>query len=461
MRVHPIVQAARRLARAPWRPLGRGMRSGTLTLALPVTLLSALALTTLAGCGFHPGGDQIAYLLGDQLWVANPDGSDPRQLTPRQTVSLAWSPDHHELVFRYGPGAGEIPPAGATWAPAEGISELGVTSISGGSPLQITPTASGANALARSDAWWDPQGNRLLYREYTPGAGGIAAVYFESQNDQPVGIARKPVIAAATLPTLSPDGAQVAVIDPDGALRLGPANQPGAIIAQDALIQAPGGVRPARILWRPGHDALLYPTAGPDDASATLTLLDLASHASQRVTTVTGLRDLAFSPDGALLLLATPTGYTIWPIGGQAPRAVIAESDPLAQAYWSPDGRWLLLEDRSGARLIRTSDWRVAGTLAYASPLAGPTLSDTTLWRPAASSPWSGDSAAFTFASGPATWQGRSLPMPASGATVGLYTQQVSDNEASGAPTLIASGAISAPGWSYPDPSTTLLMATA
>ncbi|HEU5342771.1 MAG TPA: hypothetical protein VFU60_00350 [Ktedonobacterales bacterium] len=461
MRVHPIVQAARRLARAPWRPRGRGMRTRALSMFLPVTLLSALALTMLAGCGFHPGGDQIAYLRGDQLWVANPDGSDPRQLTPRQTVSLAWSPDHHELVFRYGSGAGEIPPAGATWAPAEGVSELGVTSISGGSPLQITPTASGANSLARSDAWWDPQGNRLLYREYTPGAGGIAAVYFESQNDQPVGIARKPVIAAATLPTLSPDGAQVAVIDPNGALRLGPAAQPGTIIAQDALIQpgAAGQNLPARLLWQPGHNALVYPSHGQNGVA--LNLLDLTTHKSRTLTVAMTLRDAAFSPDGALLLLDQSSYFSVISANGQSAHITIPKSDPLTQAFWSPDGRWLLLEDRSGARLIRTSDWRVAGTLAYASPLAGPTLSDTTLWRPAASSPWSGDSAAFTFASGPATWQGRSLPTPASGATVGLYTQQVSDNEASGAPTLIASGAISAPGWSYPDPSTTLLMATA
>ena len=444
MRVHPIFLAARRLA---------------LPHALPLALLGALALAMLAGCGIHPGGAQIAYLNGDQLWVANPDGSNPRQLTPRQTISFSWSPDHHELVFRYGAsGAGSPTPAGATWAPAESVSELAVASINGGSPTQITPTARGQ---VRSDAWWDPQGNRLLYRQYTPGAGGIAAIYIESQNDQPVGIAAKVVIAAATLPTLSPDGSQVAVIDPTGALRLGPAAQPGPIIAQDAQIRLAGSDRPARILWQPGHDALVYPSAGPDDTTTSLTLLDLASHASRHITNVGDLRDVAFSPDGALLLLATPTGYLIWPIGGQAPRAVITESDPLAQAYWSPDGRWLLVEDHTGARLIRTSDWSVAGTLTYASPLTEPALSDTTLWRPAASSPWSADSAAFAFASGPATWQGQPLPTPASGVAAGLYIQQVTSSAPSGAPHLIASGAISAPGWSSLDPSTALLQAAA
>ncbi|HZC04993.1 MAG TPA: hypothetical protein VE338_05070 [Ktedonobacterales bacterium] len=441
--MHRISRATHRLALAPRH----------------MAMFTALALVLLAGCGFHPGGDQIAYLRGDQLWVVNPDGSNARQLTPSQTAGFAWSPDHHELVFRYaaGAGAGQLP--GATWAESEGVSELGVTSISGGTPTQITPTA---NGLARSDAWWDPQGNRLLYREYTPGTGLIASVYVESQNDQPVGIARKVVLASAALPTLSPDGSQVAVIDPNGAVRLGSAPQIGAVVAQDALVRlgTPGDTLPARLLWQPGHNALVYPSAGENGAT-TLTLLDLAAHKSHAITSVTSLRDVAFSPDGSLLLLAMPASYMVWPIYGAAPRAVIEESDPLAQAYWSPDGRWLLLEDHTGARLIRTSDWSAQATLTYANPLTEPQTSDTTPWRPAASSPWSADSSAFTFASGKAVWQGQSLTAPQNGASAGLYVEQVSQTTAQGAPTLIASGAITAPGWSCPDPSTTLLQAAA
>lgn len=423
-----------------------------------VALFAALVAALLAGCAIHPGAAQIAYLRGDQLWVVNPDGSDPRQLAPRDIISFSWSPDHHELVFRYHAGAG-VAVSGAMWAPAEGVSELAVTSISGGQPTQITPSS---QTLARSDAWWDPQGNRLLYREYIPNAGSmIAPIYIESQNDQPVGIARKVMIGAATLPTLSADGARVAVIDPGGAMRVGPAAQAGAIVANGALTSLANGARPARLLWSPRGDALIYPSAGENGATA-LTLLDLAAQNRRlEITSVSGLRDAAFSPDGALLLLDTETGYLIWPIGGQAPRAVINEADPLAQAYWSPDGRWLLIEDHTGARLIRTSDWSAQATLTYASPLAEPQTSDATPWRPAASSPWSADSAAFTFASGAANWQGKSLATPADSAVTGLYVEQVSQTAPQGAPTLIASGLITAPGWSYPDPSTTLLQAAA
>lgn len=421
--------------------------------ALLLALLGALLSALLTGCSFRPGGAQIAYLRGDQLWIVSPDGANPRRLAPHSVLGWAWSPDHHELVFRYG-ASEPAPPSGATWAARENDSELGVVSISGGTPTQISPDAHGQS---RSDAWWDPQGNRLLYREYAPGAGSVA-VYIESQNDQPVGIASKAILEAATLPTLAPDGSQVAVIDPSGAVRVGPASQIGGVVARGALISLPGNGMPARLLWQPGYDALVYPSAGANGA-VTLTRLDLASHASQPITSVSGLRDAAFSPDGSLLLLATPTSFLVWPLAGQAPRASITEGDPLAQAWWSPDGRWLLIEDRDGARLIRASDWSVRATLTYASPLAAPQITTATPWRPGASSPWSGDSAAFTFASAAATWQGQPLPTPKDGAAAGLYVAQVTSDAVSGTPTLIASGPLTAPGWSCPNPSTTLLMA--
>lgn len=419
--------------------------------ALCLTLVGVL----LAGCGVHPGEEQIAYQRADQLWVINPDGSNARQLAPRNILGYSWSPDHHELVFRYGSSIAQTP--GATWAPLETVSELAVVSISGGQPTQITPSARG---LARSDAWWDPQGNRLLYREYAPGPGIAAPIYIESQNDQPVGIARKVILGAATLPTLSPDGSQVAVIDPTGAVRLGPAAQLGAIIARGALTSLPGTTRPARLLWQPGHNAIVYPTAGPNGATA-LTRLDLKTHASQTIATVSDLRDMAFSPDGSLLLLATPTGYTVVPAGGGTARAAIAESDPLAQAYWSPNGRWLLLEDHRGARLIRTSDWSVMGALTYATPLTEPQISELTPWRPAAVSPWSSDSSAFAFVSGHGSWQGQGLDRLQGTTLASLYVEKVSQRTIQGAPTRIASSDITTPGWSYLDPSTALLMAAA
>ncbi len=325
-------------------PRGRGAeRSPRWRRGLAPLLALALLSALLAGCAIHPGGEQIAWQVGDQLWVANPDGSNARQIAPQEVAGYAWSPDHHELTFRFSASASP-PPAGAPWAAPETPSEIAVVSISGGQATQITPTGGG---LVRSDAWWNPNGNRLLYREYGSGAA-LAAVYFDSQNDQPVGIARKVVLDAAALPTLSPDGMRVAVIDPSGAVRVGAPAQTGAVVAHGAALTLPGTGRPARLLWRPGHDQLLYPTAGNGADATTLQLLDLASGKTTTITSITGLRDVDFSPDGSNLLLDTPSGMLIWPVNGQAPRGVIPESDPLAQAWWSPDGRRLLVGDSAG-----------------------------------------------------------------------------------------------------------------
>ena len=72
--------------------------------------------------------------------------------------------------------------------------DLSVGSVSGGSVVQITPNLAG---LARSDAWWNTDGNRLLYRESLAGVGLVGATYVVSQADQPVGIARTPPRRAA------------------------------------------------------------------------------------------------------------------------------------------------------------------------------------------------------------------------------------------------------------------------
>ncbi|HEX9038559.1 MAG TPA: hypothetical protein VF808_16365 [Ktedonobacterales bacterium] len=424
--------------------------------ALAPLLALAAVCALLAGCAFNPGGDQLAWQRGDQLWVANPDGSGARDIAPGFTSGYAWSPDHHELVFRFGKSASP-PPAGATWAAPETPSDLAVVSISGGQSTQITPDGAG---LFRSDAWWDPQGNRLLYREYGAGAP-LAAVYFDSQNDQPVGIARKVILDSADLPTLAPDGQRVAVIDPNGNVLIGAPSQTGKIIARGAALTLPGSDRPARLLWRPGHDALVYPAAGDQPNTTTLRLLDLASGRATTLTTISGLLDASFSPDGASLLLHTNDGLLLWSLARGAPETAITDSDPLLQAWWSPDSRWLLMADSAGLRLYSAaSAWRVQASLTLAMPLTEPATGGISAWRPATANPWRADGSAFVFASGPAQWAGGSAatldPSPA-----GVYVERLSASGPSGGPALIASGDVSAPSWGYSDPSTVLLLPAA
>ncbi|HEX6123043.1 MAG TPA: LpqB family beta-propeller domain-containing protein [Ktedonobacterales bacterium] len=419
-----------------------------------VPLLIGLASAALAGCGLHPGGQQIALLRAGQLIALNPDGSNPRTLASGGIVSFAWSPDHQRLVYREATGsAGDLAPT-TTVGALEAAGGLVVTSINGGRGVRITPDASD---LAWSDAWWNVQGNRLLYRQEFADveADAAAPVYVLSQDDQPAGIARKPLYGAAGLPAVAPDGSQVAYIDASGTLRVGPPGQTGRQIATGALLTLPTTGRAGRVLWQPGQNRLLYVTS--DGANTAIVLRDLQGGGARTIATVPALLDMAFAPDGTAVLLRTPEGFELWQAGPHPGRSfAFAERDAAALAWWSPDGRHLLVRDGAGIRLVDTGSGAVRTLLAYNTGESGTAIPAHARWQPAVGSPWSPDGTRIAFVGmAGATWQGKPLPAP-HGATYGLYVADLSG----GPPTLIDSGDDRAPGWSTLDPATALLAAS-
>src|SRR5579859_1894999 len=84
-------------------PKRRPRRLGS---ACAVALLLSLLLS---GCALHPGGDEIAFLSGGQLWTVNRDGTTLVRAAGGGVVSFAWSPDHHQLVYRTVSRAGLAP----------------------------------------------------------------------------------------------------------------------------------------------------------------------------------------------------------------------------------------------------------------------------------------------------------------------------------------------------------------
>jgi hypothetical protein len=409
----------------------------------------ALLGVLLAGCGFHSGGDTIAYLRGGQLWSVNPDGTGATALAGGGVVGFAWSPDHHQLVFRT--TTGTLPAFSQQAAPPDAPGALNVTSADGGGTVTITPVSAG---LARGDAWWDASGNRLVYREGLP--GGSVPIYVLSQSDQPVGIARLFLQGAGGLPAPAPDGTQAAWVDVTGGLHLGKPGASGQVIATGALLTVPEG-RPARLLWQPGHHALLY-DAQNGGGQIKLVLTDLSGH-GQTVGTAAGLLDNAFSPDGSLLLVHTGAAFAVWRVGA-APAAVVyswSESDPDALAWWSPDGRAILVRDQAGLELADLGARATRPLLATPAPVAAPgTPAPAAAWQPLVSSPWSADSTRIVFTDpGSGLWQGRALPSASSGG--GLY---VAASSGSAAPQLLVSGVVAWPGWSVLDPSASLLVAS-
>lgn len=415
--------------------------------------LSSLVLALVSGCAAHTGGDTIAYLRDGVLWTIQPDGSNRINVAGDSVVGFAWSPNHHELVYRTGASAalaaqGRQQPStlGAPDAP----SLIVVASINGGAAIQVSPDE---DPSLRSDAWWDPSGHRLLYAEDF-GSPPAAPEYIVSQADQPAGIASKHVANSATIPVLSPDGYTVAVIDSSGAVRLGKPEDESRVLATGALTTLLQSGRPARILWQPKRQAVLYARAASSGVS--LVLREIGDSRETVVGTSAVILDYAFSPDGSRLLVQTPATLEEWNVTQPgAPIATWPERDPYALAWWAHDGQRILIQDATGLSLADARSGAESSLVTYAQPATAAQTATAVTWRPAAGSPWSSDGSQFAFVSGPATWTGAPLAATPAG-SVGLY---VANPTSSAMPRLVDSGPDSMPSWSYADPSTTFLVA--
>jgi hypothetical protein len=424
----------------------------------------ALALTgcvlalVLGGCGItiHPGGTEVAFLRGGTIWVIAPDGTNVRSLTSGNIVSLAWSPDHHQLLYRLLVGGTVFPPPTQISAVPDATAAISIIGINGGFPLELTRDN---NTTDRGDAWWNPSGNRLLYRqEYT--ATPSAPIYVVSQSDQPAGIASKPLLNAASIPVLSGDGHEVAVLDSSGDLRVGEPTSPGTVLAHSGLLTLPGSGRPAHLLWQPLHNALLYPAASAA-GGVKLTLVGLDGKVRWSLS-LPALVDAAFSPDGSLLLVRTPTQSEVFKVGNTAPLFGWSESDTAALPWWAPDSNRLLVLDHSGLTLVDIHK-RIMETILTFQQAAGgspPATVTSTEWHPATTDPWAASGAEIVFAASKGdTWRpgGKTaLPAPRAG-DHGLYVVAL-QGDTPGLPELIDSGNDNLPTWSYPDPSTTFFI---
>src|SRR5262249_21896124 len=155
----------------------------------------------------------------------------------------------------------------------------------------------------------------------------------------------------------------VAVIDAAGNVQLGKPGAEGTVIAGEALLTLPGTTRPARLLWQPRHDAVVYST--PAASGVTLVLKE-DGKAPRSLATVDGRQDVAFAPDGSRLLVRTTTDFELWPLGAaKAPLFAWPETDPTALPWWSPDGKTLLVEDASGWQRVNIAAKRVDTLLRF------------------------------------------------------------------------------------------------
>lgn len=424
------------------------------------SVIAVLCLVVLGACGLHNGSEEIAFVQHGKLWTIQSDGTSAHTDSQNTVLEFAWSPDHHQLVFRYltdhlphASAPGPLSLTGVADAPAN----LAIQSVNGGYALQITPTQPGE---LRSAAWWNADGNRLVYREATTPGG--PALYIVSQADQPVGIGRKILLDDASLPALAPDGKQVAVIDPSGAVRVGAPGTLGHVVATGAMRAFPGAGsgRPARALWQPHHNALLYATASASGVA--FVLCELTNGVTRTLATTASVLDAAFSPDGTLLLVRTPSSFELWNASGAGAATPVyswLEMDALALPWWSPDSHAILVQDATGWTVVDVSAQSVRRVVTFpsASSPSPVTVPDAATWTVATGDPWNPDGSQVVFAAvGGSLLNGTPLTQPKQGGA-GLYVANVQAGRMVDA-SLIYSGEPQAPAWGYASADTVFLV---
>ena len=181
-------------------------------LLLLVFLLIAVFLS--ACSPGHIGGNEISFVRDGHLWTIDPDGANAFEVTSNSTpvIGYAWSPDHRIFAFRtldsnfsktaIGQHVTTNPVTGLTNDVPSVINTIG---IDGGTPI---PIAVSSADIQHSNAWWNPTGNRLLYREESTTVIQNAGTqsWWISQNDQPLDIARKLLPYSYSIPSLSSNG---------------------------------------------------------------------------------------------------------------------------------------------------------------------------------------------------------------------------------------------------------------
>lgn len=396
-----------------------------------IVVLLALAFAgVLAGCALHSGGETVAYLHHGALWVSDADGTNAHLLASGPVLDFAWSPDHRELVYRQSTEHGTSTP-GNGMGTTEVPSTLFIISVNGGTPIQN----SSLDAYTRSAAWWDANGDHLLYAERVGGQPQFVV----AQPDQPAAIASKLVPGTTLPPAPNADASQFAFLDAAGQVHIVPIGQPdsaASVVASGALLQLPGTARPAHLLWQPHANAVVYPAQAPEGVS--LMRYDATSKTTTRLLTVPTLLDADFSPDGTLLLTRTPDAFEVWRLPQPAaPLLTLPDTHLSALPWWSPNSSHLLIADPGALRLVAVRAGASAQRIATLDSSAKRTPSAG--WLPATSDPWSPS--------------GSQIVYTQSGAA---YARSVRADGGVGAPQRVAAN-VQAAVWSTADPSSALL----
>lgn len=427
---------------------------------LPVCVL--LSLLVLAACtSGNLGSEEIAFVRDGGLWTINPDGANAFPVVKQSTpvVGYGLSPNHQILVFHTLDSTFAQTAAGkhlfidpTTGFTGDVPGTLNTVGIDGGTPIPLI--ASGSN-LTESNAWWSPSGTRLLYRE-----GTNPAAWWVSQNDQPLGIARKSLPNSDAIPSIDTGSSMIVGSSEQGIFTTTMAGTNQRFLQRGNL---PGHPLPAsleRVLWQPAHaqPALLYALMPSIQTSGQgqFALMLRTATGETRTLVRCDCRQFAWSPDGNAILYSTNQGYTVLSLQNRGRFQFSA--DPDAVPYWSSDSKALLLDGLHTLTLVNIAEQKTQVLLSDGNGSAtteGPLPDSLAAVQPVANSLWNADSRRFILVTrGRTQWQGKTL---SSGD--GLYMVTLNSlDEPQGTPFLVDKNSRDRqPGWSYVDPNTSFL----
>jgi TolB protein len=177
---------------------------------------------------WSPDGRELAFRVNrpgpyaPDIWVANADGSDPRNLTatPDDTEwSPAWSPDGSRIAYY-----------------------VGANGVGGGNLYAMRPDGSGATNLTNEPEGggsneyptWSPDSAWIAYIHYTQ-EGNFEIWAMRADGSCPVNLTRNP--RADEWPAWSPDGRSIAFMS----------DREGNFGAGDIFVMAPDGSSPTNL----------------------------------------------------------------------------------------------------------------------------------------------------------------------------------------------------------------------
>ena len=417
----------------------------------------------------HIGSNEISFVRDGHLWTIDPDGANAFEVTPNSTpvIGYAWSPDHRIFAFRTLDANFSKTAIGQhiTTNPVTGLtndapSVLNTIGIDGGTPIPIAVSNTG---IQHSNAWWNPSGNRLLYREESTTVIQNAGTqsWWISQDDQPLDIARKLLPYSYSIPSLSLNGMAIGNSS-QGMFTTDLSGTDLLFILKGNLKGHPLPESLERILWQPSHlhPDILYAVANdPPGIASTQNTSKLMLRDTQKQTTtiaICGCTQFAWSPDGNSILYSTGTQYTIFNIRDHSSFVISAESGSVP--YWSPDSRFIILDGLHTLQLINVTKQQHQELLSDLTSRANAPQSSPpdshTLVQPISNSIWSADNQQFLFVTrNRLVWQGKILDTGN-----GLYTVTIDGNgRVQGLPSIVDSGNDVQASWIYQDPNTSFV----